>query len=405
MAASKNITVRKKSYRNALLEIIRTEPYASRSMLKSKSGLSMETVLQTVDGMLQDGLIYESGFGGAPVGRKATWLSINPGGRYFIGVKFSALKLCGVLLNFAGTAVCSREYALEETVTAAELIPQIFACIQELLDTLGDKRDRVCGIGIGAPGVLDPKAGIFIRYANIPTLSSIPIRRMVEAEFGIPTLLEHSLKVTMTAHRMDPENRDLRNALFVLVKGGVGMSLLLDGRLYYGVNNSAGEIGHIKVTENGRRCHCGKHGCLESEIGYKAITSAMRQGLAENRFPVLARMLEGRQPQINDFVAAAQSGDPDALALFDRVCTLLGGVMTCAVTMFNPQKIIFSGEVTSIAGFLDRMRRDIAERCPLEAVNALSLTALNTDDLFDAAGAAYLIMSDEFGVSVLLPPE
>lgn len=404
MANSKNIELRKKQYVNTLLGIIRREPPASRSLLKKASGLSMETVLQTVEGLLADGTIYESGSGGAPVGRKATWLSINPQAWYYLGVKFTDLKLCGVLMDFDGQAALTREVSFSERVTVAELLRGMRGCITELLDSLGDRKDRVRGIGVGVPGILDREEGVSLRYANIQDLSGVPIKRLLEEEFGLPVRVEQALKITLTAHRMVAENAKLRDMLFVLVKSGVGMAALFNGRLHYGTGHWEGEIGHLQVAYPGRRCSCGRFGCLESEIGYRAMRARMEEGLAQGGFPILRARLEGREPRVEDLIQALALGDPDAALLFGHACGLLADVVVHAVVMLNPQKIIFSGELTGGTGFLDSMSQAIAERCPREAAKTLALEATTTDDAFDALGAAYLMMNEEFPMNAALRP-
>ncbi|MEG0766954.1 MAG: ROK family protein, partial [Clostridia bacterium] len=359
MADSKNIQRRKEQYRNTILQIIRNDPYASRSSIKTSCGLSMETVLQTIDGLLQEDLIYESGFGSAQVGRKATFLSIRPEGKYFIGLKFTALNLCGVALDFAGKTVQAMETPVPAGITAADLISMLFACIRSLLCALGAQQARVCGIGIGGPGVVDRKTGVFVRYASIQTLINVPIKRMVEAEFGLPTFIDHSLKAAAIAHQMAPENADMENLLYVVVKSGVGMVVILRREVYSGINNAAGEIGHMKVRENGRLCSCGRYGCLESEIGYRALCDKMREGWVAGGFPTLRGLLPAdcASPGLHDFLTAVEMEDPDARKLFREACLLLAGVLVPAVTLLNPQKIIFSGDLPVIPGFLDFMRR------------------------------------------------
>ncbi len=396
----RTVSERKKQHRNTILDIIRMEPYMSRSSVKTLSGLSMETVLQNIEKLLRDGLIYESGSGGAPVGRKATWLSINPSGQYFIGVKFSGIMLCAVALDFAGKCVGQQSVPLASGVTAPELIDLMLTAIAERIEALGDRRAKICGIGVGAPGVVDSQRGVLVRYAGITGMTNIPIKQMLEAEFGLPVRVDHTMKVTMLAHKMRKENTNVSNMLYVLVKSGVGMVVLLGNKIFSGETNTAGEIGHLKVLrEGGRLCRCGRTGCLESEISYQALTAKLSEGLGAGRFPLFRRQLtdSARALTIADFIAAVEMDDPDARAIYDEAVHLLADTIVHAVVLVNPQKIIFSGEIMMIPGFLERVREEIWACCPIEPSSAVQLEASNQGDVFDAIGAAFLMMHEEYG--------
>ncbi|MDD3335514.1 MAG: ROK family protein [Eubacteriales bacterium] len=399
MTDSKNIQARKKQYENTLLHIIRTETYTSRSSLKTASGLSMETVLSTVDRLLKEELIYESGVENAPVGRKPTWLAINPSGRYCIGIKFSSLVICGAVLNFEGKVETSIEKALPTDISPKDLLSLLFLTIRSLLDWLGERQDRVCGIGIGCPGVVDRKSGVLIRYIGVKGMTNIPLKRMIEAEFGIETTIDQSLKAAAVAYKNLPENANIKDMLYVLVKSGVGMTVIVNNEVFAGLSNAAGEIGHIRVRKEGKPCYCGKSGCLESEIGYAGIARKISDGIAQGRYPLLRQTLpRDAAPTIKDFVAAVAMDDPDAHKDFREICNLLGEVIVNSIATLNPQLVIFSGELTVIPGFLDFMQHMINDCCPIEASRNVRLYSSVGGDLFDATGAAMMVLHHNYGV-------
>lgn len=395
--AGKNIDLRMQKNRNRILDIIRMNPDISRSGIKELSGLSMETVLKTVDKLLNDGLIYESGSSAGQVGRKATWLTIHPSGQHFIGLKFNRSMLCGVLLNFKGDIIKYIDRAFPVPVTAENVSKTLVDVAKEFIEFLGSDKKRICGIGIGAPGVVDSQKGIIKSYAGIQDIHHLEIKKILETETGIPTLVDSGMRVTALSHKMSKENANITNLLYFIIKSGVGMASIVDNKILAGSSSSAGEIGHVQVvTENPRRCQCGRLGCLESEIAHAAIVEKMRDGLSQGKF----QYLKHKAPHITvrDLNIGVALNEPDAIDLLRHICALLSKVVVDAAAVVNPGKIIFIGEITVIPEFQEYMKDAVLQRCPPDIASAVTIKGYDFDDKLTAAGAAFLVMSHEFGI-------
>lgn len=394
--AGKNIDMRMQRHRNILLDILRLEPQSSRSSLKQLSGLSMDTVLRTVDKMLKDHLIYESGSSQGQIGRKATWLSIDPSGRFFIGLKFNRSLLSGVLLDFQGRVVRYEACPFPEPLSTHILVDSLTRVIDALSGCLsGGERDRLCGIGIGASGIVDRQAGIVHRYVGIPDLHDLPLKDIVEEHTGLPTWVDHTMRITALAHKMRKENAGIADVLYVILRGGVGMVTVLDNRIHLGADGAAGEIGHVRVPDAQRPCGCGRRGCLESEIGHAAIVEDMRAGVRQGRFAYLQN--SERDITVQDLAAGVACGDADARQLMQTVCATLSDFVVKAAAMLNPQMIVCIGEIPSMPGFLPALRAAVERDCPPFVTNGIRWEVENFDDKTDAMGAAFLPMSQEFG--------
>ena len=398
MAKGNNIDYRKWHKKNLILQIIRSNPNPSRSSVKEMSGLSMESVLQYIDELLQENLIVQAGISASAVGRKATMLQINPFGAYFIGIKFNAIQLTGIVMDFGGDIIRQKQIDFPTQVEVQTVIDAVLVCIQDLLDSLSVEKNKVKGIGIGVPGYVDSASGIASLYVHIRNWKDIPLRKIVEDRFGLRTYIEQSVKVTALALKLDPENQNIRDMLYILVGRGVGMVIIANNEICSGHNNGAGEIGHVFVTDNGQLCECGKLGCLETEAGQNVILKKLTAGLHAGRHPVLRVLLkDNKAPTVGDFVQSIELGDPDSVQLMQQLCLYLGRAVANAVTLLSPHKIIFSGEITRAPGFIDAIRAEIETRCPANSIKSMVLQARNNEDSFNARGAAMLAYSSQYG--------
>ena len=139
--------------KNGLRRVIRENPDSSKSEIKKLSGLSMEVVLNYIDYLTQNGLIYQSGKRGDGVGRKSEIYRINPDGGRFIGIKFTAHKVSGILMNFAGTTLYVYEKKYDRfKVSSTDLISSISDCVDDIIKNNSAK--GICGIGVSSPGLV-----------------------------------------------------------------------------------------------------------------------------------------------------------------------------------------------------------------------------------------------------------
>ncbi|MDD6308942.1 MAG: ROK family protein [Clostridia bacterium] len=394
MAWGENIDLRINAKKNLVLNIIRENPGISRASVKTQSGLSMESILSYIDDLLKDNLIQIAGFRGQGVGRKAVCLKINPDGCYFLGIKFNSEMLVGTVIDFGLSMINKKQVVFKNQPNADEVLQEIYRCIAELLNEMGEKKHLVVGIGIGIPGYVDVENGISIRYYHIKDWNNIPVKMLVEKKFGIPVFIEKSVKLTGLAVKLKKESIKVNDLLFIVIGKGVGMVSITGNETYVG-NNNAAEIGHIFVEDNGIVCSCGKTGCLETIASRRAILRELKSRMDQGGFAILRR-IAGENPDIADIVQAAEEGDKDAERLIEYISLYVAKAVSMAIAFFGPKKIILSGDITVSTKFQEVIARVIQNRCHKELVEDLQICYENCDALFDARGAALLVYYNEF---------
>ena len=394
---SEKTALRHNRWKRQILEIIRTTENPSRASIKRATGLSMESSLSLVEELLAEGLILPVGKeerGSA--GRKATVLKINGDGCYFIGVRFSAGGLSGVCMNFDRSVIAFEEREFAAPPTARTMVDEVEACIQRLMDRLGERKARLRGIGVGAPGIIDPQTGVISRYVHIPDWRNVPLGPILQQRFHTPVYVEHGVKSTA---RHILARQPGSSFLFVQMGRGISMCVAVEGRILNGASYLAGEIGHMRVDGNDLPCECGKRGCLETLAASGAILSAARQEMDTPRFAALrAATAQGRPLNLQTLCQLADAGCPGCLDLVQKAGGGVACMLAAAMMVVNPDQVLMKGRLSESQTFREQTRQALAQLCLPEILKAARISYLPAHDQMDALGAAEIPFSREFAV-------
>lgn len=386
MAVSEKTALRHQKWKRRILDIIRTSPEASRIYVKRKSGLSMDSTLSLIEELLHEELICSVGkSSGSGAGRKATLLAINPQGAYFIGIRFSAAGISGALMDFSCRIVASRRIDLTDNPQESELIEGIFSCIDSLIMHLGEKRSRLHGIGLGAPGIINLDSGLITRYAHMPGIRNLPLRQIVEDRFHVPTYLEHGVKCSArTALTQYPDSRDL---LFLQTGRGIHLCVIIGREIHSGTHYLSGEIGHML---------CGGQP-LEALTSSVSLCKAAHQAIdtADPQFAVL-RSMTSQPPALDTLLLAANRGCEGCRTLLKNAGEAAAAALASAVMIVNPQDIILSGTLCASPFFEQTVRETLRLRSIPESLEGVRIRFIAADPREDATGAAMIPFHVQF---------
>lgn len=388
---SKNINLRKQNKKNQLLNILRHTDQMSKSELKAASMLSMATVIQCIEELEHDGLVMQVGVGDSTGGRPPVWYAVNPKGAYFIGIEFSGDSLSCCVLNLQAREEYSRQYSFNEQQGAQMVMDTIIGAIHEAIQTVGCAKEKIQGIGVGAPGDVDTAQGVCLQYGYIEAWQNIEIADILRREFGVEVFVEENINAMALAYRWYEADEEDRDILLIAIRSGVGMGCVLGGKLYTGSHGKSGEIGHIRVSENNKRCYCGRYGCLETEVGSRAIVDKMNERLREGGFPYLQDK-HLRQAALDDFMEAVQANDPDAVAILSAACRYLGRAICDVVTLFDPKLCVYAGQLTKLPLFDTMLQLEINQNLTHNRAPDLRIQRSRYGDKIGCIGAACVVM-------------
>lgn len=255
------------------------------------------------------------------------------------------------------------------------VIARLFAMGREAIATAGV--DAVSAVGISCGGPLDAEAGIVMRPLNLPDWDDVPLGPLAAEAFGVPAHLVNDATAGMLGEARHGAAAGARNAIYLTLSTGVGGGAVVNGLPHRGAAGNGGEFGHVMVRPAGRRCTCGRLGCLEAYASGTSIAARAREALAGASEPTVLAALETVRAE--DVVAAAQAGDALAVRLWTETTDVVGQAVTDLVNTFEPEVVVLGGGVTRSGDELfERVRRIVAETAmpPAAAVVRIERAAL-----------------------------
>jgi len=269
-----------------------------------------------------------------------------------VGIDVGGTKVAGGLVTQKGKLVESQVVPTRAAEGFEKSYSQITHLVGRLIRKAGGK-DNVLGIGICAPGPLNPKTGVVVNPPNLAGWRNIELAKMMEKEFGLTTKVENDANAAGLAEALFGAAVGYRDVFYVTVSTGVGTGVIVDRKIYHGKNGMAGEGGHVSIDYTSPyRCGCGTYGCIEAFAAGPGMARRARVFLEqEHAEPSLLReMTEGHLEKISPELiqAASLKGDRVAKKIIDDTGFHLGVWLAGMITLFDPDAIVIGGGVSLI---------------------------------------------------------
>jgi predicted NBD/HSP70 family sugar kinase len=344
----------------------------SRTELAKRTGLSLPTVSEIVGELLANGVIEERETASSGGGRRPVLLGLKADAGYVIGIKLTETRVIAVLTDLNAGIV---ERATE-TVTTND-VGTVVRTVAKAVRSLKGNR-LVYGVGVGVAGVIDRATGV-VRHGTYSDWRDVDLAALLEKKLGLPVVVDNDVNTLVASEQWFGAGRGVSDVAVVSIGRGVGLGMVLDGRLYRGAGGGAGEFGHTKVVANGPLCACGGSGCLEALIGEPAICA------------------QAGTTTIEQAIDNARQGDKATLKIFEEVGRILGTAVGNLVNLLNPKLIVLAGEGTRAAdlfgsSFHEELRTTVFDGLQRE----LEVVVDDWDDEAWAQGAAGLFLGELF---------
>ncbi|NNU88076.1 ROK family protein [Geobacillus sp. MR] len=311
---------------------------------------------------------------------------------FAIGLDLGGTKILTALMDKSGDIICKFECETLADQGEKVVIERVLSSIQQVLDTSKINQSRVRGIGVATAGVIDSKKGEIV-VANNLGWRNVPIGRLIYDRFGIPVNLSNDANAAVIAEWIWGAGSGKQNLIYITVSTGIGAGIISNGHLITGVDNSAGEFGHISIESNGHLCSCGNRGCLETLASGTAIARIARERLINGE---TSEYLSSRVNDVLDITAkeigeAAKYGDPFSIKLLNEVGYYLGIGVTNLIHLFNTEVIIFGGGVMNADEILlPIIRKTVQERGIRAMVEKVKIEKSTVGEEVGVKGAAGL---------------
>ncbi len=283
----------------------------------------------------------------------------------YIGVDLGGTQIRAILSDGAG-----RILGRAATLTVAhEGRDAVLARIHQVIDevTGAARGQAIAGIGMGAPGPLDPRTGVIVHAPNLPGFRNVPLRSIVSERVSLPVALGNDANLAALGEQRYGTGRGVQDMIYMTVSTGIGGGIICGGELLLGSAGFAGEVGHQTILVDGPPCACGNRGCLEALAAGPAIARMGREAVAAGRGQTLLELAGGVPDRVTARLVsqAAAAGDAACREIIRRAGTYVGIGLANLANILNPELFVLGGGVTNSGEpFLDAVR----EAIPLHAM-------------------------------------
>ncbi|MFF3848929.1 ROK family protein [Streptomyces sp. NPDC002328] len=361
-----------------LRQIIARSP-TSRQELAAATGLSLATVATLVGELLDLRMITEVGFEDSAGGRPRGLVAVNASGGALIGVDIAETYVHVELFDLALNVLARAEEDMRPGESRPEqVVGHVAAAAGSVVAQAGVEAARVLGVGVSVPGQVDRATGIS-EYAPNWDWHDVPLLDLLSEHIAYPLYLDNPLRACAVAELWFGAARGHGDAVVVNLGTGVGAGLVLGGGLHRGVSNSAGEWGHTTLVLDGRLCHCGNHGCVETYVGAPGIMQNLRELSPDSAL----LHPEDQTATIAALARAVAAHDPVAVKVVRDTARYLAAGIADLVNLLNPEVVVLSSWVAVRLGepLLHEVREAVSRhalRRPL-ASTEIVLSPIPTD--------------------------
>jgi predicted NBD/HSP70 family sugar kinase len=317
-----------------LLEELRRAEVADRAELARRTGLSRTTVSALVADCLSRAVIVEE-----PEreianrrGRRTSRLRLNPLAGAVLGVDFGHRHVAVAVADLASTVLAERRIDLDVDGEPAAALDGACALAADVLAASGAERPRVLGVGMGLPAPIESATGTVGASSILPAWAGMRPGHELSQRLGLPARVENDANLGALGEFVYGAGRDVTDMVYVKVSTGVGAGLVLEGALHTGSAGLAGELGHVRVVENGALCRCGNRGCLETVASATALVRALEP--VHGGGLTIARLLE-----------LAARDDAAATRALAEAGRFVGGALAALCTTLNPAAVVIGGDL------------------------------------------------------------
>jgi len=262
-----------------------------------------------------------------------------------VGIDLGGTNFRLALVNSQGRILSRQERATASMPDQEALMSTLAADLFKAGETAREQGYEIKGGGIGVAGRVLPQEGRVDFSPNIPALSDCPLVQRLSLQVPWPLFLENDANLFALGEHWRGAGVGHRHMLGITLGTGVGGGLILDNRLWAGAEGTAGEIGHVTVDPEGRKCHCGNRGCLETMASAFWTVVWVKEQLAQGASSWLRELYETDPDAIGGetLVVAALQADPLARRAFDRVGRSLGQVIAGVVHLLGLSRVVIGG--------------------------------------------------------------
>lgn len=375
---SKSALVKKRIITHYIYNGSSTIPALSREL-----DLSVPTVTKFIGEMCDEGYINDYGKLETSGGRHPNLYGLNPESGYFLGVDIKRFSVNIGLINFKGDMVelkMNIPYNFENSIKGMN---ELCKLILNFIKKLTINKEKILNINVNVSGRVNPESGYSFSQFNF---EERPLSEVLSEKLGYKVTIDNDTRAMTYGEFLQGCVKGERDILFINVSWGLGIGIIIDGKVYTGKSGFSGEFGHVSAYDNEIMCHCGKKGCLETEASGSALHRILLERINNGESSILSsRIASGDEPvTLEEIVEAVNKEDLLCIEIVEEIGQKLGKQIAGLINIFNPELVIIGGTLSLTGDYITQPIKTAVRKYSLNLVNKDS--AIVTSKLKDRAG-------------------
>jgi len=384
--------------KNLILKALLDNKSLSFAQLKNHTGITLPVLTKMVNQLKKENLVVQLKEREIiQAGRPPQFYKLNKDAGFIVGIDIGRLFTNFILLDLEQNIIGEKRQPTFSFEDPLAHLNNLYLEVKSMVRSAKVPWTRLLGIGVAIPGIVRGRDGFSLTYLNFGNQSTSDV---FSKKFNKPIHLEHDAKAMAIGELWMGKAKGCQNVLCLNLGWGVGLGIIIDGKIYYGNDGFTGEFGHLQVVPNGELCYCGKLGCLETVASGKALIRIAKEKILKGDKTIL---LDEEKFDVNnldarDILEAANRGDQFSIELLERTGKYLGQGIGYLINIFNPEKIILGGGITVANPYLMDSIISTAMKQSLTHINknvqfeisslgfkagAIGVTMLAVKDLFE----------------------
>lgn len=382
--------------KKSILKRLTLTGQATIAELGKETDFSIPTVTKIISELINENIIFETGkVGNGAGGRRSSQYGINPKACYYLGVEVKRNSINIGIQDFQNNFVKLSEnitYTLENT---QESLFSLCSIINQFVADSGVPRERIVGACINLSGRINSRKGFSYSYFYF---EEKPLSEIIESQIHIKTFLENDTRAMTYGEYNCGVVQNEKDVIFVNMGWGIGIGIVCDGKLYYGKSGYSGEFGHSPVFDNEIICHCGKKGCLETEVSGIALERKFKKALKNGSTSILSGKKAIDKITIDDILTAInENEDTLAIEMMEEIGSKMGRYLSMLINIFNPELVVLGGVLAETDMYLRLPVRTSIQKYSLSLVSLdMELKMSSLGSKAGVIGACYILRDKLF---------
>ena len=348
-----NIDRKKHLLKIKIVKYLYTKGAKSNTDICNRFNISSPTSMSLINELIAEGLVEKQGRGNSLGGRKPDLYGLRDNSLFVLSIAMDRFRTqMAIFDNNNNNITGTQDFPIwiSQDLSAVD---QLYEYASKLISSSGINLDKLMGIGISMPGLVAAKEGNNYTYL-LTHQESESLQQILENKFNKPVYIQNDVKSATLAEYRFGLAHGRKDVLVLSMDWGIGLGIIMDGKLRSGASGFAGEFGHIPLVTDGALCYCGKRGCLETVASGIALAQMAKDGIKSGQRSILNelsdREIDKIEPQL--VIDAANRGDQYAINILSEIGINLGKGVAMLIQLYNPELIILGGKIAEAKQYI-----------------------------------------------------